>query len=227
MQHTQNERGLQLREKLVIYGAKSLSDTELLAVFISSGTRQKSCLQLANDLLFQLGDLRTILNTEWNIFNQIKGLGLTRYSQLQALKEICRRSDFINLAKKTQLHSCEQAYIFLKRQLRDNKNEVFVALFLDSQHQVISYEELFHGTINATSIHTRPLIARVMTLNAAAVIVAHNHPSGNCSASAEDIAITNHLRQALDVIEVRLLDHLVVGDNTIFSIQQDAIIPCH
>lgn len=218
---------LRLREKLLIQGAESLSDTELLAVFISSGSAKKSCMQLAFDLIKQVGDLRAILNADQHSFIQVPGLGLVRYVQLQAVREICRRSDFIGLQKDTQLTNTQETHVYLKRQLRDKKNETFVALFLDSQHRVLAYEELFSGTINAASVHPRPIVERVLRLNAAALILAHNHPSGLSDASHQDFAVTERLRHALELVDVRLLDHLVIGDNEVYSIMSKMKWPCH
>jgi DNA repair protein RadC len=218
---------LRLREKLTTSGTKNLSDAELLAIFISSGGAKKSCLQLANELLKQVGDLRAILNAPFETFKQVNGLGIVRYLQLQAAREICLRSDFISLKKNIQLNNSEETHTFIKRQLRDRKNETFVVLFLDNQHGVISYEELFHGTINAASVYIRPFVERVLTLNAAAIIVAHNHPSGRAFPSQEDLNITDRLRKALEFIDVRLLDHLIIGDNEVYSIASQMKWLCH
>ncbi|MDR3442798.1 MAG: DNA repair protein RadC [Legionella sp.] len=218
MTDVQPKRQLNLREKLVTNGVQSLSDTELLAIFISSGSGKKSCLQLAADLLKQLGDLRAVLNADKYNFKQVHGLGEVRYVQLQAVKEICRRSDFINLQKETQITNSKQTYAYFKKRLRDYKNETFAALFLDNQHRIIAYEELFTGTINAATIHPRPIIERVLQLNAAALILAHNHPSGISDASHQDFAVTERIRDALELVDARLLDHIVIGDNEVFSI---------
>ena len=220
-------RELRVREKLLTFGANSLSDPELLAVLISSGSAKKSCMQLALDLINQFGDLRAVLNTDPQTFQQIPGLGVVRYVQLQAAREICRRSDFIHLQKNTALTSTQQTYTYLKRQLRDKKNETFAALFLDNQHRILAYDELFTGTINAATIHPRPIIERVLRLNAAALILAHNHPSGISDASHQDIAVTDRLRLALDLVDVKLLDHLVIGDNEIYSILHAMKWTCH
>lgn len=220
-------RELRVREKLLTTGAQSLSDTELLAVFISSGSANKSCVQLAQDLIKHLGNMRDVLNCDLQTFQQVPGLGVVRYVQLQAVREICRRSDFISLQKDTQLTNSHETHAFLKRQLRDKKNETFVALFLDSQHRVLAYEELFTGTINTATIYSRPIVERVMKLNAAAVIIAHNHPSGVADASSHDIAVTNRLREALELIDARLLDHLVIGDNEVYSIMSNMKSRCH
>ncbi|KGP63333.1 hypothetical protein EP47_10760 [Legionella norrlandica] len=218
MTFVQSARQLDLREKLLTNGVHNLSDTELLAVFISSGSNKKSCLQLAYELTKHLGNLRNILNADLRNFKSIQGLGTARYAQLQAAKEICRRSDFIHLQKEIQLSNSKQTYIFLKRRLRDYKNETFAALFLDNQHRIIAYEELFFGTINSASVHPRPIVERVLQLNAAALILAHNHPSGVSDASQQDIEITERIRNALELVDVRLLDHIVIGDNEVYSI---------
>lgn len=218
---------LNLREKLLINGVQSLSDTELLAVFISSGSNKKSCVQLAADLLKHLGDLRAILNADKQRFKQVHGLGDVRYVQLQAIKEICRRSDFIQLQKETQITNSKQTYAYLKKRLRDYKNETFAALFLDNQHRIIAYEELFSGTINTATIHPRPLIERILQLNAAALILAHNHPSGVSDASHQDIAVTERIRDALELVDVRLLDHIVIGDNEVYSIMAESKWICN
>jgi DNA repair protein RadC len=218
---------LRLREKLINQGVHCLSDTELLAIFISSGSGKQSCLQLAYALIKQLGDVRAILNASQGQFQQVQGLGVVRYLQLQAAREICRRSDFINLQKNQQLKNAHETYTFIKRQLRDNKNETFAALFLDSQHRVICYEELFHGTINAASVYTRPLVERALVLHAAAIIIAHNHPSGLSDPSQQDFQVTERIRMALELVDIQLIDHLVVGDNEVFSIVSETKWVCH
>jgi DNA repair protein RadC len=215
-------RQLDLREKLLTYGPQNLSDAELLAIFISSGHRTKSCMQLAFDLLIHLGDLRAILNADQESFKQVHGLGEVRYVQLQAVKEICLRSDFIQLQKEPQITNSQQTFTYLKKRLRDYKNETFVALFLDNQHRIIAYEELFSGTINTATIYPRPIIERVLRLNAAALIIAHNHPSGIADPSPQDIAVTERIREALELVDVRLLDHIIIGDNEAYSIMGES-----
>lgn len=227
MLNLQNTQPLRLRERLITHGPQHLTDAELLAVFISSGNKQKSCLQLAQELLNKFGDLRALLNADLKHFNETKGIGTVRFLQLQALREICRRSDFINLQKNTQLTTSTDTYRFIKRQLRDRKNETVIVLFLDTQYRLISYEEPFQGTVNAASIYIRPLIDRALNLNAAGIILAHNHPSGLCDASPQDIEITKKLKAALSLIDVQLLDHLVVGDNEVYSIINQLKWACH
>lgn len=223
----QSTRRFDLREKLLTHGVQSLSDTELLAIFIGSGNAKKSCIQLAFDLIKHLGDLRAVLNADSQQFKQVHGLGEVRYAQLQAVKEICRRSDFIYLQKEIQITNSKQTYAYLKKRLRDYKNETFAALFLDNQNRVIAYEELFSGTINSATVHTRPIIERVLQLNAAALILAHNHPSGLSIASQQDIEVTQRIRNALELVDVRLLDHIVIGDNEVYSIVAESKLVCH
>lgn len=218
---------LRIREKLITQGPKNLSDPELLAAFISSGNAKKSCLQLAFDLLAQFGDLRAILHARPSHFQKITGMGLVRYVQLQAAREMCQRADFIDLQKEFQLHNFEQTYSYLKRQLRDQKNETFAALFLDNQHRILSYEVLFSGTIHWASVHPRPIVERIISLNAAAIILAHNHPSGCTEASAQDEALTERLRQAFELVDARLLDHVIIGDNRVYSIINKLSLSCH
>ena len=223
----QSTRQFDLRDKLLTDGVQSLSDVELLAVFISSGSGKKSCLQLAFDLIKHPGDLRAVLNADPKSFKKVHGLGEVRYVQLQAVKEICRRSDFIHLQKEIQITNTKQTYAFLKKRMRDYKNETFAALFLDNQHRIIAYEELFSGTINSATVHPRPIIERVLQLNAAALILAHNHPSGVSDASHQDLAVTERLRDALELVDARLLDHLIIGDNEVYSIIAESKSACH
>jgi DNA repair protein RadC len=227
MTFVQTTRQLNLRERLLTNGVQSLSDTELLAIFISSGSGKRSCVQLAADLLKHLGDLRGVLNANQQHFQQVPGLGEVRYAQLQAVKEICRRSDFIQLQKESQITNSKQTYAYLKKRLRDYKNETFAAIFLDNQHRIIAYEELFSGTINTATIHPRPIVERVLQLNAAALILAHNHPSGVSDASQQDIAATERIRDALELVDARLLDHIVIGDNEVYSIVAESKWICN
>lgn len=227
MTNVQTTGQLQLREKLLTNGVHTLSDTELLAIFISSGNHKKSCLQLAAELLKNLGDLRAVLNADPHRFQQVPGLGSVRYVQLQAVKEICRRSDYIQLQKEPKITNSKQTYAYFKKRLRDYKNETFAALFLDNQHRIIAYEELFSGTINTATIHPRPIIERVLQLNAAALILAHNHPSGVSDASHQDITVTERIREALELVDARLLDHIVIGDNEVYSIIAESKWVCN
>lgn len=227
MENLHDVRELCAREKLLTYGANHLSDSELLAVLISSGTREKSCLQLAEELLKTFGNIRAIFNASLDAFKKVKGLGQVRFTQLQAARELCQRNDFISLQKEGPLTSFNQTSAYFKRKLRDKKNETFAVLFLDTQFRVLSFEELFSGTINATYVHLRPLIERALTLNAAGVILGHNHPSGISDPSNHDVELTKCISETLKVLDVELLDHLVIGDNEVTSILHQTKWTCY
>ncbi len=217
---------LNLRERLFYSGAQTLSDVDLLAILINSGSNNKSCIDLAHASLTHFGSLRALFNANLRTFCQIKGLGPVRFAQLQAAKELLRRNELMQLQKHAQLTNSSQTYAFLKKQLRDEKHEIFAALFLDSQHRVIAYEKLFQGSINSTAVYIRPIIERIIAHNAAALILAHNHPSGISDASAEDFAITETIKKAIFILDTRLLDHVVIGDNEAFSIIQEQKWQC-
>jgi DNA repair protein RadC len=212
------------REKLLQRGATSLSDAELLAIFLRTGIKGKNAIELARDLLHQAGGLRALLNQSRQQLCQHKGIGLAKYVQLQAALEMSRRYLEQQLRRGDALESPEATRNYLRSVLRDCPNEQFGCIFLDNRHRVIAYETLFYGSISSASVHPRVVVQRALAHNAAAVIVAHNHPSGICEPSHSDIEITRTLKQALALIEVRLLDHLVVGDSSISSLAELALI---
>jgi DNA repair protein RadC len=222
-------QALRVREKLLLNGAKTLSDAELLAVFISSGNAHRSCQQLAEDLIIHIGDMRAILTCDAERFQEVPGLGIVRYIQLQAMREMCRRSDFITLKQQKDLlfNNRHDMYRFLKRQLRDKAHETIAALFFNSQHQIITYEELFQGNIDTSSIYLRPIIKRLLSLNATSILLSHNHPSGMANASDEDVIFTAQLQEALSLIDVALIDHVIIGDNEVYSIMSRIKWTCY
>lgn len=212
------------REKLLHRGAASLSDAELLAIFLRTGIKGKNAIELARDLLQQAGGLRALLNQSQQELCQQKGIGIAKYVQLQAALEISRRYLEQQLKRVDALESPEATRHYLRAILRDCRNEQFGCIFLDNRHRVIQYENLFFGSISSASVHPRVVVQRALHHNAAAVIVAHNHPSGVCEPSHSDIEITRTLKQALALIEVRLLDHLIVGDTSITSLAEQALL---
>lgn len=201
----------QLCDKALISGVESLSDAELLAVFINPDNGKTCSLEFATKMLAHYGDLRAVLNTDFRDVDEIFHI------QLQAGKEISRRSDFIDVQKEGPF-SLNQIQIFLKRRMRDYKNEVNAAIFLDANNKVIAYEELFFGTINSATVYIRVIIERILFHNARSIIWVHNHPSGETRPSDADIAMTNTIKDALRYIDCRLLDHIIVGDNEVYSI---------
>ncbi len=205
------------REKLLLYGAHCLSDAELLAIFIRTGIKGKSAIDLARDLLTRVGSLRELLRMSEQQFCHTKGLGSAKYAQLQAALEMIHRHWQTKLEPGAKILSSADAIPYLKQELRDCPNEVFAALFLDSKQRVIRFDKLFSGTINQTQIHPRDIIRRALEYNAAAIIFAHNHPSGDPSPSNSDIDITTELRSLLSMIDVQMLDHIIIGDNECYQ----------
>ena len=209
------------REKLLRLGSKSLSDAELLALFLRTGIKNKPVLLLATEVLTHFGGIRQLINTNPNNFSQIKGLSQLKWIELQAAIELAKR--YFNQQNKIEQKALTNPDIstdFLKQQLRDKKHEVFAVLYLDNKHRILAFEEVFHGTIDMISIHARPIIERVLFHNAAALILAHNHPSGSVSPSECDIAVTKELKKALNLIDTRLLDHIIIADNNHHSMAQ-------
>jgi len=205
------------REKLIQRGAASLSDAELLAIFLRTGCAGKSAVDLARELLNTFGSLRALLEASQKEFCQALGLGLAKYTQLQAVLEISRRHLAETLCSKDCLTSSKQVRDFLSAHLRYKEREVFAVLFLDSQHRMQAFEELFQGTIDCSAVYPREVVKRALSHNASAVIFAHNHPSGISEPSSSDRDITTRLKKALDLLDIRTLDHFIVGNEEVFS----------
>ncbi len=203
------------REKLLAKGAAALSDAELLAIFLRTGVRGKSAVDVARELLTHFDGLRGLLKADLKSFCEVKGMGAAKYAQLQATLELSRRHLLKDLQERDVVRDPAAARRYLVSQLRDRGQEVFAALFLDSQHRVLTYEELAQGTIDGAAVYPREVVKRALALGAAAVIFAHNHPSGVAEPSAADRTLTEKLKSALALVEVRVLDHLVIGETTV------------
>lgn len=210
----------QPREKLLQKGAESLSDAELLAIFLRTGVKGRSAVDLAKDLLNRFGNLRHLLKTSKKDFCAAPGLGDAKYVQLQAVLEMSRRHLTEQLFAGEPMDSAQATINYFKSRLRDYPYEVFAVLYLDNHHRVIGYEELFRGTINGASVHPREVVRQSLQHNAAAVIFSHNHPSGISDPSEADRAITYRLRDALALIDVRVLDHVIIGGGEHCSLAQ-------
>ncbi|EGR0606861.1 RadC family protein [Vibrio cholerae] len=205
------------REKLLQRGPQSLSDAELLAIFLRTGTHGMNVLALADLLLHDFGSLRALFCASKEQFCRHKGLGEAKFVQLQAVLEMTQRYLAETLKRGDALTSPQQTKLYLSSVLRDRQREAFYILFLDNQHRVIRDEILFEGTIDAASVYPREVVKRALHHNAAAVILAHNHPSGVAEPSQADRRITDRLRDALGLVEIRVLDHFVVGDGEVVS----------
>ena len=203
------------REKLLERGAEALSDAELLAIFLRTGVKGRSAVDVARDLLGRFGGLRPLLQARQDAFCEAPGLGAAKYVQLQAVLEMGRRHLAAGLERGDVLSSPLATRAFLAARLRDYPFEVFGVLFLDNRHRVIAFEELFRGTIDGASVHPREVVRRALHHNAAAVILSHNHPSGVAEPSRADAVITRRLSEALGLIDVRVLDHVIVADEMV------------
>lgn len=212
------------REKLLNQGSGALSDAELLAIFLRTGTRGATAIDIARDLLTEFGGLRPLLAASRHDLCSRKGIGDSKYVTLQAALEIGQRCLAQRLLRGEPLTSPERARVFLQGKLQDLPHEMFCCLYLDTKHRVIRFEELFRGTIDGASVHPREVVRCALKHNAAAVIVAHNHPSGVAEPSAADNALTRRLQEALAMVDVRLLDHLVVGDGEVVSFTERGLL---
>jgi DNA repair protein RadC len=212
------------REKLLERGAQLLSDAELLAVLLGSGTRGQSAVELARTLIGQFGTLRNLLTADARRSLAQSGIGPARYATLQAAVELARRHFREALRLGPTLAEPDATRNFLIAQLRDRPYEVFCCLFLDSRHRLIAFEELFRGTIDRAGVHPREVLRQVLLHNAAAVMFAHNHPSGILEPSQADELITRRLKEALALMDVRVLDHFIIGDGVCYSFTEAGLL---
>lgn len=211
------------REKLLEHGAESLSDSELIAIFLRTGTKGQNVTELANHVLSSFGSLRGLLDADIDTFCQIKGLGQTQFIQLQATKEMTKRYLCQQLAFNEAVNSPDAAIMYFQAELESYEREVFMVLFLDNQNRLIKKDKMFFGTINQTSVYPREIIKSALRYNAASILIAHNHPSGTCEPSEADRIMTDRIEQACELVDIRLLDHIIVGKGDYFSFEEDKI----
>ncbi len=217
-------QGERPRERLLQKGAASLSDAELLAIFLRTGVPGRSAVDLARELLTRFGSLGQLVAACEAEFCEIRGMGRAKYVQLQAVLELSRRALKEEVQRGDALNSPRAVRDFLQLLLGGRQQEVFVVLFLDTQHRVIASEELFHGTLSQTSVYPREVVKRALAHNSAAVILAHNHPSGVAEPSQSDQLLTSALKQALALVDVRVLDHFVVATGQALSFAEKGLI---
>ncbi len=217
-------RGERPRERLIARGAQTLSDAELLAVVLGTGVGGCNALDMARQLLQHFGSLRRLLTSEAEDLLAVRGLGPARYATLMAALELARRHYCEALRAGPAMNAPAATRQFLTAQLRDRPYEVFCCLHLDNRHRLIHFEEVFRGTIDGASVHPREVVRQALQYNAAALIFAHNHPSGVAEASQADELITRRLRDALALVDIRVLDHLIVGDNHCLSFAERGLL---
>ena len=212
------------REKLLERGPGALSDAELLAIILRTGLPGRTAIDLARDLLTRFGSLKQLLNCDQQSFCEADGLGPAKYAQFRAVVEIGVRYLAEEINHDQELTSPASATEYLRMRLRGRQQEVFGCLFLDSRNRVLTFEELFYGTIHSAAVYPREIAKRALQLNAAAIILAHNHPSGVAEPSSADESITRKIRAALELLDIQLLDHVIVGDRETTSMADRGLI---
>ena len=208
------------REKLLARGAGALSDAELLALLLRSGIRGKNALQMGQEMVDTFGGVAGLLHTGPEALKSIKGLGPAKRAEIVAVLELARRALAEELKEKTLFSTPQAVRDYLQLQLGSRPHEIFAVLFLDSQHRLIALEEMFRGTLTQTSVYPREVVVRALALNAASVVLAHNHPSGTAKPSRADEALTQTLKAALALVDVRVLDHFVVSSTQAVSMAE-------
>ena len=212
------------REKLLTRGPAALADAELIALLLRTGLRGTSVLQLAQQLLDAFDGLQGLLQANAADLKRIKGLGPAKRAEITAVMELARRSLAQQLAQRTVLSSPQHVKDFLRLQLAHEGQEVFAVMFLDVQNQLLQFEPMFRGTLSQTSVYPREVVKRALALQASAVILAHNHPSGIAEPSRADEFLTQSLKQSLALIDVRVIDHLVVGADHAISFAERGLL---
>ncbi|WP_045967844.1 RadC family protein [Xenorhabdus doucetiae] len=208
------------REKLLAYGAVSLTDAELLAIFLRTGTRGIPVVQMADNLLKSFGSLYHLLSADYADFCSHKGMGLCKYVQLQAISELAKRFFSSQFIHEDIMSSPAITQHYLQDLLSWQDREVFVVLFLTNQNKVICHDEMFKGTINKVEVHPREIVKQAVKVNAAAIILAHNHPSGNPEPSLADKLVTEKIIEACELVGVKVLDHIVIGKQSCVSFME-------
>ncbi len=212
------------REKLLARGPGALSDAELLALLIRTGLQGKNALQIGEELVKKFGGVGGLLQATPDEIKNIKGLGPAKTAELMAVLELARRALAEELKEKTLFATPQAVRDYLQLQMGSRPHEVFAVLFLDSQHRLIVLEEMFRGTLTQTSVYPREVVIRALALNAASVVLAHNHPSGTAKPSRADEALTQTLKSALALVDVRVLDHFVVTSTGAVSMAELGLI---
>lgn len=212
------------RERLLAHGATVLSDAELLAVVFRTGSAGRTAVDVGRAALAHFGGLNALLAASPEGFTQVPGLGRAKYAELQAVAELARRVLHEDVRRGSVLNSPDKVRQFLRLWLGQRPHEVFAALYLDAQNRLLATEELFRGTLTQTSVYPREVVKHALKHNAAALVFAHNHPSGVAEPSRADELLTSGLRQALSLVDVRVLDHLIVAGNATVSFAERGLL---
>lgn len=220
----ENNDDLMPREKLLKFGVETLADYELLAIFLRTGIKGCPVIQLSKNVLSHFGSLHALLSADEKSFCSVKGLGITQFIQLQAITEMTKRYLKQEMLSTPIINDPETVKLFLLTELQHEEREVFMVLFLDNQHRLIKKERLFLGTINVSAVYPREIIKEALYCNAAALILAHNHPSGIMEPSYSDQLITKKIQESAELMEIRVLDHLIVGKTDCYSFAENFLL---
>ncbi|BDH43996.1 UPF0758 protein YicR [Salmonella enterica subsp. enterica serovar Choleraesuis] len=212
------------REKLMKYGSGSLTDEELLALFLRTGVCGTPVLSLARQLIHQFGSLHQLLKADFSRFDSVKGIGIAKYAQLNAIAELARRFYSSQVAEEKPLLTPLMVKEFLSSQLCGEEREIFVVIFMDNQHRVIHHVRMFSGTVDRVEVHPREIVREAMKVNAVAVILAHNHPSGYAEPSQADRLMTKRIVESCQMLDIRVLDHVVIGRGSSVSFAERGLI---
>ena len=212
------------REKLLKYGVERLTDQELLAIFLRTGIKGCPVMQLSEYVLHHFGSLRALLSADQKAFCAVKGLGITQFIQLQATTEMTKRYLKQEMFHAEIFHETDIVKLYLRTELQHEEREIFMVLFLDNQHRLIKKERLFLGTINVSTVYPREIIKEALYCNAAALILAHNHPSGIAEPSYADRMITQKIIESAELMEIRILDHMIVGKTDCYSFAENNLL---
>lgn len=212
------------REKLMQKGEQTLTDAELMAIFLKSGTRGKTALDIARELLHDYGGLKTLMRAPAHELITRPGIGFAKYASLKAAIELGKRFMSETVPVGTVLNNSPLTRRFLADRLQHHPNEVFACLFMDNHFRLISFEELFHGTVNEAHIYPREIVRRGIALNAVKLIIAHNHPSGRSHPSQSDLEVTNLVQQSLGLVDIELVDHIIIGNEGHYSFADNGLI---
>ena len=215
-----DELALLPREKMLNFGITSLTDAELLALFLRTGTSGKSVFILAQELLQHFGSLHGLLNADLDEFRYVEGIGLAKFAQLKGIAELARRYHSVRVLGDNPLLSPEMTKDFLQSQLSDAEREIFMVIFLDNQHRVVKHSRMFSGTLRHVEVHPREIVREAIKVNAAALILAHNHPSGCAEPSKADKDITERIIKCCQFMDIRVLDHFIVGRGEYVSLAE-------
>ncbi|HDS9360888.1 TPA: DNA repair protein RadC [Enterobacter chengduensis] len=212
------------REKMLRYGVTSLTDDELLALFLRTGTSGKTVFVLARDLIAHFGSLHGLLTADMEAFKDVDGIGVAKFAQIKGIAELARRFYTVRMQEEDPILTPEMTRDFLQSQLADAEREIFMAIFLDNKNRVLKHCHLFSGTLSHVEVHPRVIVREAIKVNAAGVILAHNHPSGCAEPSRADKEITRRIIKCCQIMDIRVLDHLIIGRGEYISFAEQGWI---